>query len=80
MTQIKQINDAIKRSGLKRSDIREWVFIDGYGNRDVFKPRTQKLRFELEILFTDKDSDDYEIGPVFVNALHQVVVNYRFAV
>ena len=76
VNQIKQINDALKRSGINRSDIREYVTIDEYLNKSAFKPRTQKLRWELEILFLDDDSSDYEIREVYVNALHQLVIEF----
>ncbi len=77
VNQIKEINDALKRSGLNRSEIREYVTIDNYLYKSTFKPRTKKLRWELEQLFLDEDSNDYEIREVYVNALHQVVIEYE---
>ena len=77
MKDIKEIAEALKTAGIKKSEVTEYVFVNEYGTRETSKPRTKSLRFELEMFFIDDDSD-YIVDEVFVNAMKQVVVKYRF--
>ena len=77
MKEIKEITEALKTAGIKKSEVAEYVFVNEYGTRETIKPRTKSLRFELEMFFID-DDNDYIVNEVFVNAMNQVVVKYRF--
>lgn len=77
MKDIKEITEALKTAGIKKSEVTEYVFVNEYGTREREQPRTKSLRFSLEMFFID-DDNDYIVDEVFVNVMHQVVVKYRF--
>jgi len=77
MKDIKEITKSLKTAGIKKSEVTEYVFVNEYGTRETIKPRTKSLRFELEMFFLDDDCC-YVVDEVFVNAMNQVVVKYRF--
>jgi hypothetical protein len=68
------INEAIKNSGLKKSEITAYVLKDCYGVSGRFAPRTKALKHELEILF---DDNDYTVEKVWVNGLKEVVIESK---
>ena len=71
-----EIDEALKRSGLNKSDVTQYKFVDEYGNRSYYQPRTKSLRWQLETLFLDKDPSG-EIVRVWVNALKEVVIEFK---
>ena len=73
---MKEINEALKKSGLKKSEVTQYKFVDEYGNRSYYQPRTKSLRWQLETLFLDKDPSG-EIVRVWVNALKEVVIEFK---
>ena len=77
MKDIKEITEALKNAGIKKSEVSEYVTVNGYDRKETFQPRTKSLRWELEMLFIDEDSSDYIIEKVFVNVLKQVIIKYK---
>ena len=74
---MKQIIEALKHSGIRKSDVYRYKFVDEYGNRSYYKPRTKALRWEIEILFLD---EAYKIVNVWVNGLNEVVIEFKYVI
>ena len=74
----KEINKALKTSGVRKSEVTQYKFVDEYGNRSFYQPRTKSLRWQLEVLFLDKEPSG-EIVKVWVNALKEVVIEFKAA-
>jgi len=75
---VKEINEALKISGVRKSEVTQYKFVDEYGNRSFYRPRTKSLRWQLDVLFLDKDPSG-EIVKVWVNALKEVVIEFKAA-
>lgn len=71
------ITAALKKAGVKRSEVSEYVVKDSHGVSGTYAPRTKSLRNELWLLFKDPDPA-YVVDKVWVNALKQVVIEIHY--
>ena len=68
------ISAALKKAGLKKSEVSSYVFRDEYGVNGRYAPRTKALKFAMYVTFED---DSYTVERVWVNALNEVIIEYK---